>query len=320
MSTTAIATPAIRAERIEGFDVVKLAAGELAASFVPSLGMVGASLRHAGDELLDRRGGLAAYRETGAVMGIPLLHPWANRLAAHEYEALGRHVTLPAGSPLVHCEEHGLPIHGLLAAHRGWRPVRARVSAGAARLRCRIDLGAFPDVLAAFPFPHVVTVDATLTPRRLTIATTIRPTGAVPVPVAFGHHPYLTLPGAVRDAWRVTLPARRHLDLDRRGIPTGRGAREDAVRFMLGDRAFDDSYDEVATGAAFAVEGGGRRITVSHDACCPVAQLYSPAGAPFICFEPMTAPVNALRTGAGLRAVQPGDRFTAAFSIAVREV
>jgi hypothetical protein len=31
----------------------------------------------------------------------------------------------------------------------------------------------------------------------------------------------------------------------------------------------------------------------------------------------MTAPVNALRTGAGLRRVIPGDRFAATFSIAV---
>ena len=49
----------------------------------------------------------------------------------------------------------------------------------------------------------------------------------------------------------------------------------------------------------------------------PAAQVFSPPGADFICFEPMTAPTNALRSGVGLRLVEAGDAFTAAFSIAV---
>jgi aldose 1-epimerase len=48
-----------------------------------------------------------------------------------------------------------------------------------------------------------------------------------------------------------------------------------------------------------------------------VAQVFSPPGEQFICFEPMTAPVNALRTGAGLRRAVPGAPFAASFSIAV---
>lgn len=76
--------PSIGHESLDGFDAVTLAAGTLEATFVPRLGMVAASLRHAGVELLDGRGGLRAYRDSGAVMGVPLLHPWANRLARDE--------------------------------------------------------------------------------------------------------------------------------------------------------------------------------------------------------------------------------------------
>jgi len=46
---------------------------------------------------------------------------------------------------------------------------------------------------------------------------------------------------------------------------------------------------------------------------------YAPPGEPFICFEPMTAPTNALVTGAGVAAVRPGDRFSARFSITASE-
>ena len=51
----------------------------------------------------------------------------------------------------------------------------------------------------------------------------------------------------------------------------------------------------------------------------PCAQVFAPAAGQFICFEPMTAPANALRSGDGLRLVQPGERFTAAFSVAVAD-
>src|SRR5918995_6768278 len=98
--------PSVEHDAIEGFEAVTLAAGALEATFVPQLGMVGASLRHAGEELLDRRGGLRAYRETGAVMGVPLLHPWANRLARDELLLHGRRVRL-GGTPLGRGGKHG---------------------------------------------------------------------------------------------------------------------------------------------------------------------------------------------------------------------
>ena len=37
----------------------------------------------------------------------------------------------------------------------------------------------------------------------------------------------------------------------------------------------------------------------------------------YVCFEPMTAPVNALAAGEGLPAVPPGGSFRAEFSIRV---
>jgi aldose 1-epimerase len=307
-----LAASADRGE-LEGFETAILSAGALQASFAPGLGMAGVSLRHDGDELLDRQAGLRAYSRTAAVMGIPLLYPWANRLAAHQYTLTGRRVTLPPGPPLVHCEEHGLPIHGLLSASRHWR-ITTREPA---RLAARLDFGSRPELLAAFPYPHVLELDAALSGERLTIATTVSPTVDEAVPIAFGFHPYLRLPGVPRQKWLVTLPARRHLALDERSIPTGAGQPQPPKRFRLGDRAFDDGYDALAEGAGFSVAGGGRTVTVTFDAGYPAGQVFSPAGAPFICFEPMTAPTNALRSGAGLRWVSPGDAFTARFSIHV---
>ena len=60
--------------------MLELRAGALTASFEPSASMVCASLTRDGEELLGLRDGLEAYVERGKTMGIPLLHPWANRL------------------------------------------------------------------------------------------------------------------------------------------------------------------------------------------------------------------------------------------------
>src|SRR3954464_1825114 len=106
----------------EGYPALTLSAGDLAATFVPQLGMIGASLTHKGDELLGQRNGLAAYEAKGSTMGIPLLYPWANRLSGFQYDVAGKHVTIDPDSPRVKLDEHGIPIHGLLTASPHWNP------------------------------------------------------------------------------------------------------------------------------------------------------------------------------------------------------
>jgi galactose mutarotase-like enzyme len=226
-------------------------------------------------------------------------------------------VRLPPGPPLVRCEEHGLPIHGLLSGAPHWRVRSTGAEDGRARLSAALAFDAHDELLAAFPFPHELTLDATLDDGGLTIATTVAATGDVAVPIAFGFHPYLRLPGVDRRTWTLALPARRYLFADARGIPTGDDEDEPAATLRLGARRFDDGFHGIADGAQFAVAGGGRRIAVAFLRGYPAAQVFSPPGAPFVCFEPMTAPANALRSGQGLRHVAPGDSFTAVFRIAV---
>jgi aldose 1-epimerase len=76
-------------ERIDGFDtlVLRSEGADLEAAFVPTDGNIVASLRDGGEELLGSGKGLRRYARNGATMGIPLLHPWANRLAGDTYDA-----------------------------------------------------------------------------------------------------------------------------------------------------------------------------------------------------------------------------------------
>lgn len=116
--------------------------------------MVGCSLRHHDAELLGIYGGLPAYLEDGAVFGIPLRYPWANRLGGWSCEAAGRTVELDPLSPLLHVEEHCLPIRGALAATSACEMTGSGTDEQGAWMVSELDFGAHPELLAVFPFPH----------------------------------------------------------------------------------------------------------------------------------------------------------------------
>src|SRR5919112_3033714 len=122
-------------------EAVALADGDLRAVFVPAAGMIGCSLAHRGEELLVQRGGLAAWRGTGRSFGLPLLHPWANRLRDWRYVAGGRSVTIDRSRGIVRADENDLPIHGALAAAEDWDVVDAGAGKHAARLAAVLDYG-----------------------------------------------------------------------------------------------------------------------------------------------------------------------------------
>jgi len=293
--------------------------GGLTATYVPEAGMVCCSLRHRGEELLGQRGGLEKYITKHSTMGIPLLHPWANRLAERQFALGGEHVDLDLAGDLSAVDSAtGLPIHGLLAGHPGWRTHPAAPSDDGVRLRAGFDFSADSRLIDAFPFPHTLEMDVHLGGTRLEVTTTLRASGTAPVPVSFGYHPYLTLPGAARQSWQLELPDRRPLLLDQQMIPTGVSEPvASAQGEPLGGRTFDDPYALVSPGERFALAGGGRRIVVTFDEGFAFAQVYAPDDDDVVALEPMTAPTNALVSGHDLTWVQPGADHRARFSIEV---
>jgi galactose mutarotase-like enzyme len=289
---------------------LRSAGGDLEAAFAPDAGLVGCSLTHRGQELLGQRKGLEEYARSGATFGIPFLHPWANRLAGFSYAVGGHEVELDAESSLVRREEHGLPIHGLRPSALRWE---AEADGDALRATTEFDA----ERLEGFPYPHKLAVAASLDDAGLTIETVLTPASATPVPIAFGYHPYLRLPDAPRAEWEVDLPVERRLLLDENMIPTGEGETPAFRHGVLEDRSLDDGYVLPERPRPFTVSGGGRTIAVEFLDGYTHAQAFAPLGHDLICFEPMTAPANALISHDGLRLAPPGEPFHAAFRIAV---
>jgi galactose mutarotase-like enzyme len=294
--------------RFQGAPALELRSGTLRAVFVPDVGMTGVSLQRDGREHLALPGGVAALR-AGHTGGLPLLAPWANRLAARRYRAAGVDVDLRRLQ--LHTDDNGLPIHGLLVGWPDWEVTATRARRDVARITATTVVDA-----PAFPFPHLLEVAIEAHDDRVVVDTTLVATGERKVPVAFGWHPYLRVPGTPRSRWTLQLPRRDHLALDERGIPTGESSAEPAEEDVVARRTFDDLY-ALGRDRRFALVGeDGASIAVQGNPHYPYAQVWVPPGKPFAALEPMAAPTNGLVTGT-THLVEPGDAFTARFTIAL---
>jgi aldose 1-epimerase len=299
---------AVRSEagRFRGEAAIVLEAGDLRATFLPDVGMTGVSLRHRGREHLALPGGIDHLR-SGGTGGLPLLAPWANRLASRRYRAAGVAVDLE-GVPL-RVDGNGLPIHGLLLGVAGWRVDRMAVRGGTAVLRTSLDVDQ-----PAFPFPHRIELAVTARDGGLAIDTTIVATGRRRVPVSFGWHPYLRLPGVARSRWQLRLPARGHLELDALGIPTGSLAPEPSEMTPIARRTFDDLYALRRDRRLAFVAEDGSSVELHCASGYPYAQVWVPQGRSFAALEPMVAPTNALVDGSA-PLVPPGESYRARFTL-----
>lgn len=288
---------------------------DLHATWLVGAGMLGASLVHLGEELLWQGAGPGAYASQRKFMGIPFLHPWANRLHRFGYRVQGREVELDRSSPLLLLDENGLPIHGLLNGSRGWSLDGLTANEKRASVSASLDFDR-PGLLSAFPFPHRIRMEVALDDRGLNVTTALTATGAEAVPIAFGFHPYLQIQGLPREHWTVSFPVRRRLVLDRHGIPTGATEEVEPIRGEIGQRTWDDGFDRLDPPARFEVHGGPRTIAIEYSDGYPVAQIFAPPGQEYICVEPMTAPTDALNaTDGACRSVPPGEHWSASFRI-----
>ena len=86
-----------------------------------------------------------------------------------------------------------------------------------------------------------------------------------------------------------------------------------------GDRAYDDEFALTDPHALFSISGNGRRITVEFIEGYPYAQVFESQSKDYIAIESMTAPINDLVSGRGLRLVEQGGLFHATLRVNIQE-
>jgi galactose mutarotase-like enzyme len=306
----------IKADGLEGIDLGS--SGGLRAAFAPGANLILHSLTLAGRELLAQNDGLSGYAQRGATMGVPLLYPWANRLSAFRYRAAGRLVVLDRDHPAFALDPNGEPIHGAHPNLLRWEVLGRGTGDDGAWMRAHLAWERSHTAFGLFPFPHRLEYHAVVTQSTVRITVLLESTENQPVPVCFGFHPYLRILGGSRTQAQITLPVTRRLVLDELMIPTGETDAIEPGPRALGDSVWDDGFRDVEAGARFLLSGGDGQVSLRFLRGYPFAQVYAPAGSDFVCFEPMTAPTNALvRGGPDLQLVAPGETYEAGFEISV---
>jgi aldose 1-epimerase len=284
----------------------------------PRGGCVATSWLVDGTEVLALPAPLETFLASARTGGIPLLYPWANRLRTDRFEAAGRTVDL-SRVPNLKRDGNGLPMHGLLLRWKAWHLGR-HAQAG---LEARLDWREHDELMQAWPFPHTLRVLWQLRDEGdsscLDISTRIEADGGCDVPAAFGWHPYIAIPSIAGS--RISLPARRTVPLDPRGLPDA-AAQAPAtlaagdVPCCHGDDALFERADAGRGTATVHLPTGHVRVDMGREYA--FLQLYSPAanGSGVACLEPMVAATSALVDGRA-PIVRAGSALHASFTLTV---
>jgi aldose 1-epimerase len=294
---------------------VKLRAGGLELV----LAQVGASLRtlvHRGHDVLAGYGEdeLALYAQGQALV------PWPNRLAGGRYKRDGAEHQLPLTEP-----EKGNAIHGL-ARWLAWDVLVEE--------EARAVLGTLVAPQAGYPYALRVEVEVTVKDAGVVVRTTGENVGRAALPFGAGFHPYLRVGTERIDDVELELPAATRLELDDRGIPTGRRLPVEGTELdfrtprRVGDTQLDTAFGDLARerdGRArvrLAAPDGERAVSLWLDDAHPYVMAFTGDTLPdaarrrrSLGVEPMTCPPNALATGEDLHVLAPGEATTSAWGL-----
>ncbi len=314
--------------QVEGVEVVRLADRSRAIEvfIAPSLGNNAYRMTVKGQDILWAPfSGPGSLKAKPAQGGNPFLAPWANRLDQDGFFANGKKYLLNPELGNFRRDQNGRPIHGLLVYSPAWELLEVKAGEQAAETTSRLEFYRYPDLMAQFPFAHVIWMTHRLRAGELEIETRIENLAREPMPLSLGYHTYYRVPDAPRDEWTVHVPARERVVLSAQLLPTGERRPADLPEALpLAGAHLDDVFTGLVRDAwgraLFGVKGKKQRIAVLFGPKFTVGVVFAPKGRDFICFEPMTGVTNAFNLAhAGLypdlQVVPPGGRWQESFWI-----
>jgi len=249
--------------------------------------------------------------------GIPLLFPYPGRLRGQSL-LWQSHRYLLEGD-----DRRGNAIHGFVLT-RPWRVLEQSSGRVVGQFQASRDDAR---LLACWPADFCITATYELAGNTLRSSFLIENPDDKPLPCGFGTHPYFRVPlgGPSADRCVVRLPMRRQWELQEM-LPTGQLLPlEEAEQLRTGLPFGEMSFDDVFAGLDF--ESGwctprvidpqsGRQLIVQFDQAFRECVVYTPPHRQAVCIEPYTCVPNAPElqargVDAGLRILQPGERFSA---------
>jgi aldose 1-epimerase len=241
------------------------------------------------------------------------LAPWPNRVRDGRWSWRGRDFQLALTEPAQHNA-----IHGLVR----WMPW-ALVS----RDDSSITLSCTTYPQPGYPWVLEITNAWSLGAEGVAVSTTVANRSETAAPVAVGFHPYVVVGTEGIDSALLTLPAESRFVTGSQQIPSGRepvaGSDYDfRDARAIGPLSLDHCYGDLRRDAdgrcrvRLSAADGGQTVTLWVDASYPYIEAFTgdTVGDPSrrrrsLAIEPMSAPPNALATGEGVVALEPGQRW-----------
>ena len=242
-----------------------------------------------------------ASRTSDRLACFPLV-PFSNRIRDGRFDFCGHAVRLPLNQwPQPHAE-HG---HGWQAA---WSVVEH------AEDRLAID---YEHPADAWPFPYRARQEFALTDDELRVTLSIENRGLEPMPVGLGLHPYFPRTARCRLSARVEAM----WATDGEVMPTALIAADPRLGTDAGLPIADIVLDNAFTGwcrqATIDWPESGARLLIAADRPFDFLVVYSPAGEPYFCAEPVSHCTDAFNLAAqgrrdtGMLTLDPGASLSA---------
>ena len=276
---------------------------------------VAAALRHLTVDGHDLVQGFAETSTPPYGCGIVLV-PWPNRVRDGRWMLDGEVQQLD----LTEVDKTNA-IHGLLR-NTSYQLVERRDDA--------VTLGAAVVPQHGWPFHLWTTVEYRLTGNGVTVTHAVTNLGDRPAPYAVGTHPFIRVGAHPVDELTITARTVEHVMVDDRLNPVGlepaTGEWDLTEGRVVGELALDDAFrveadpDGVVRTVLSARDGTETEVWQNGD--WPWLQLFISRSFPTadgpvtaIAVEPMTAPADALNSGAGLRWIEPGASWSGSWGI-----
>ena len=281
---------------------------------------VGATLRTYAVDGIDILDGFEETEPSNAGRG-QILAPWPNRLEDGRYSFEGVEGRAPLDEP-----ERGNAIHGLVR----WLPWRVT-----SRSPSAVALGCILHPQPAYPWRLELSVEYSIDDTGLTVAAASSNLSEVAAPFGIGFHPYLTLGSPTIDDLHVSIPARKRLEADERGLPTGEVDVDGDFDFRavkpIGRIELDTGYtglirsEDGRARVDVDVLGVGRGLTLWADEAFGYLMIYTGHSLEpesrrrlGLAVEPMTCPPNAFRSGSDIVRLAPGGGWSGSWGIQPR--
>lgn len=246
-----------------------------------------------------------------------VLVPWPNRVADARWVLDGREQLLDATEPSTGNASHGLLRNtGYAVQDRSDDTVTLTASV-------------FPQ--HGYPFHLGTSVHYALQDSGLSVTHTLVNHSATAAPVAVGAHPYLRVGDVPVEELVVTVSGETYLEVDDKQIPVGArptaGSRYDLrhgghLDELVLDTAYTDLQEIDGAYRHRLHTRAGESTELWTDLAFGYVHVYTRQGFPgkdgpelALAVEPMTAPADALNSGAGLRWLAPGESWSASWGL-----